>query len=88
MATEKVILNCARITNPSVAVIDHIARLRLGVRRGGCELCLQEVGDELGKLIELAGLSEVLGVQVKGQAEERKELRGVEEEGELADPTA
>ena len=88
MATGTVILNCARIKNPSVAAIDYLARLRLGLLRGDCEMCLANCSDELKQLIELAGLEEVLGVQVEGQSEQREQLRRVEEEGELADPPA
>jgi len=86
MATGTVILSCARIQHPSVAAIEYLARLKLGLRRGGRELCLASPSPELAELIDLAGLAGVLGVEVKGQAEEREELRGVEEEGELADP--
>ena len=86
MATGTVTLNCARIKDPGLAAIDYLARLKLGLRRGGRELCLASPSPELAELIDLAGLAGVLGVEVKGQAEEREELRGVEEEGELADP--
>jgi anti-anti-sigma regulatory factor len=92
MATGTVILNCARIKNPSVAAIDYLARLKLGLRRGDCEMCLANCSEELKQLIELAGLAGVLaaplGVQVEGQSEEREKLRRIEEEGELADPPA
>ncbi len=86
MPTGTVILNCARIQDPSLAAIEYLARLKLGLRRGGRELCLASPTAELIRLIELSGLDEVLGVEVKRQPEEREELCGVEEEGELADP--
>jgi anti-anti-sigma regulatory factor len=88
MATGTVILNCARIKEPSLAAIDYLARLRLGLRRGDCEMCLANCSQELKQLVELSGLAGVLGVQVKWQPEEREQLRGVEEEGELSDPPA
>jgi anti-anti-sigma regulatory factor len=85
MAIGTVILNCAQIQNPGVAAIDYLARLKLGLKRGGCELCLAHPGPELKELIELAGLSGVL-VEVERQPEEREQPGGVEKEGELADP--
>ncbi len=88
MATGTVILNCARIKDPSVAAIDYLARLRLGLRRGDCEMCLANCSDELKQLIELTGLAEVLGLEVQWQPKEWEQLRRVEEEGELADPPA
>ena len=86
MATGTVILSCARIQHPSVAAIEYLARLKLGLRRGGRKLCLASPSPELAELIDLAGLAGVLGLEVKGQPEERKEPCRVEKEGELADP--
>jgi hypothetical protein len=88
MTPEKVTLSCARIKDPDVGVIDRLARLSLGLRRAGFACSLAETDEELRALIELAGLSEVLGVEMQRQPEEREELGGVEEEGELADPPA
>ena len=79
-----VVLDCAQFGEPRLEVVDYICRLRLGLRRGGCELRLANAGDELLGLLELCGLR----VEVQWQPEERKELRSVEEEGELSDPPA
>ena len=87
MSAGTVILNCAQLES-SVAAVDHIARLRLCTRRGGYRLCLANVSDDLKRVIQLAGLGECLGVEMQGQPEEREELRGVEEESDLADPSA
>jgi anti-anti-sigma regulatory factor len=87
MSARTVVLNCAQL-DASVAAVDHIARLRLCMRRGGYELCLANVSDELRRVLGLAGLEECLGVEVRRQAEERKEPGGVEEERDLADPPA
>lgn len=86
MATGTVTLNCARITRPDLAAIDRLARIRLGVSRGGCELRLRQPSDDLVALIELAGLGDVLRVEVQRKSEKRKELRRVEEERELGHP--
>lgn len=88
MATKMVILNCAQVRNPSVETVDCLARLQLVMRRRGRQLCLSNADDQLRGLIELAGLSGVLRVQVERQAEQREQLLSVEEEGELPDPAA
>ena len=59
-----------------LATVDLLARLRL--RYG---LRVRRPSRELMELLELAGLVEVLC-----EPEEREELRGVEEEGQLPDP--
>ncbi|TMC81096.1 MAG: STAS domain-containing protein [Chloroflexi bacterium] len=68
MATGTVILNCARMQDPSVAAIEYLARLKLGLRRGGRELCLASPSPELAELIDLAGLAGVLGCDRKPSA--------------------
>ena len=87
MAAGAVTLNCAQLDS-SVAAVDHIARLRLCMRRGGYRLYLANVSDELREMIQLAGLAECLGVEMQRQPEEREQPGGVEEEGDLADPPA
>lgn len=86
MATDTVTLSCARLGKPDLTVLDRIARIWLGVRRGGADLRLAEASDDLIALIDFAGLGDVLRVEVKRKSEERKELGRVEEEGELRDP--
>jgi hypothetical protein len=71
-----------------LATVEHIARLRLCLKRGGCELRLYEPDEELRTLLALAGLGSVLGLEVQRQAEQREEPGGVEEEGEFPDPAA
>jgi len=68
--------------------VDGLARLHLNLRRRDCELRLANVSDGLLDLIDLAGLVGVLRVETGGEAEKREEPDGVEEEGELGDPTA
>ena len=87
MATDTVILNCARM-DPTVAAVGHIARLQLGMRRGGYTVRVANVSDELKRVIELTGLLDCLGVEVQGQVEQWEEPGGVEEEGDLPDPAA
>ena len=86
MATDKVTLSCARIKEPDLGAVDLLARIQLGVRRGGRELCLADSSYELMALIDFTGLGDVLRVEMQRQSEERKEPGGVEKERELPDP--
>jgi hypothetical protein len=72
---------------PSLSTIDALARFQLGARRRGQRLQLRQASAELQQLIAFTGLSEVLRVEPRGQAEEREQRLGVEEERELGDPT-
>ena len=69
----------------SLATVEALARLQLAARRMGLDLRLNVVSRELRDLIQLAGLTQVLGVEPRGQPEEREQRVGVEEEGELGD---
>jgi hypothetical protein len=82
-----VCLDCAQIDAPTAVTIDQLARLQLVMRRCGCELALLNAEPCLLELIGLFGLAEVLRVESQGQAEQREDTRGVQEEGELADPS-
>ena len=88
MSTGTVILNCARIAQPSLAAVDYIARLNLDLKRSGRRLCLAQPSSELVELIRLLGLAETLDVEVERQPEEREQPIRLEEEGELRDLTA
>lgn len=75
---------------PDLALVDHLARVRLTARRLGCTIELRHAGAELLELLELVGLDEVLGGgggQVLGQAE-GGEQAGVEEAVPGGDPPA
>ncbi|HET7043965.1 MAG TPA: STAS domain-containing protein [Gaiellaceae bacterium] len=74
------------MTAAHLSAIDALARLALAARRAGIELRLRKVSEELRELLVLAGLEEVLGVEPRGQPEEREQRLGVEEERELDDP--
>ena len=69
----------------SLAAVEALARLQLAARRKGLDLRLHVVSRELRDLIELAGLTQALGVEPRRQPEEREQRVGVEEEGELGD---
>jgi hypothetical protein len=63
---------------PDIGVVDQLARMRLRAVRAGATLELAEVSTALAELLELAGLSELLG-QVRREAEAREDPAGVEE---------
>ena len=62
-----------------IGTVDALARLQLTARRFGWRLRLREIPLELRELIELAGLSGVLGLEPVGQPEEREVALDVEE---------
>ena len=71
-----------------LGIVDALARLQLAARRSGYEVAVTDAPSHLLELIELAGLSDVLGVEPLRQAEQREERFGVEEERELPDSAA
>ena len=87
MGSAKIRLDCGPLTAPTAATIEQIARLQLAARRLGCSLELKDANPCLLELIGFCGLGEVLGVEPRRQAEQWKQSLGVEEEGELGDPS-
>jgi len=55
-------------------VVDALARLRLAAGRCGWELALRDVSAELRGLLELVGLSGVLGLEPRREAELGEQL--------------
>jgi hypothetical protein len=82
------VLDCSALAAAEMGQVDSLARLQLGLRRRNRELRLAHARDGLLDLIDLAGLAGVLRVEAVGEAEDGEEPGGVEEEGELHDPTA
>jgi hypothetical protein len=83
MGSAKIGLECGQLVAPTAATIDQIARLKLAARRHGCALELKNATPCLLELIGFCGLGEVLGVEARRQAEQRKQSLGVEEEGQI-----
>ena len=73
---------------PDASAIDGLARLHLLAKRQGLEIRFCSVPGDLRELLGLCGLAEVLSLEVIGQAEQREERGGVEEERHLGDPPA
>jgi hypothetical protein len=69
-----------------VVTIDALARLELAARRGGLRFRLHDASDQLRDLIAFVGLTDVLRVEPRRQAEQGEERVGIEEERELDDP--
>ena len=83
-----IVCDVGALVHPHAGTIDVLARLQLAAKRCGCEMRLSSASRELQELIAFIGLADVLRVEPVGQAEEREQRVGVEEEGELDDPTA
>ena len=71
---------------PDGVAVDVLARLQLAARRLGLEIRLRHASRELQQLLAFVGLDDVLRVEPGGQAEQREQRVGVEEERELDDP--
>jgi anti-anti-sigma regulatory factor len=75
-----------RALPPDAAAVEALARLQLAARRIGLEVRLCRASSELRDLLVFCGLDNVLRVEVGGQAEDREDRLGAEEERELDDP--
>ena len=82
-----IVCDVSALSEPNLKTIDVLARLQLCARRRGHELRLHEPSRNLDHLIAFVGLGECLRVEPRRQAEEREDALGVEEEGELDDPS-
>ncbi|MGZ4430273.1 MAG: STAS domain-containing protein [Gaiellales bacterium] len=84
--TRTIVCDLGALVDPDVATVDALARLQLNARRLGLQVRLCHAPRELRELVAFAGLDDVLRLDPQGQAEEREERCGVEEERELDDP--
>ena len=81
-----VVCDVGSICDPDAVTIDALAQLQLSARALRCRLWLMHACGKLQELIDLVGLNDVFpilaasGVEALGQAEEREQVRGVEEE--------
>ncbi|HEX2058729.1 MAG TPA: STAS domain-containing protein [Actinomycetota bacterium] len=86
-----IVCDVSEVVDPDLGTIDALARLQLTVRRLGGSIELRGATPHLEGLLALTGLGEVLplcpelGVEVVGQAEQREEPLGVEEEADPRD---
>lgn len=88
----QIICDVGGIADPDAVAIDALARLQLTARRLGHQIGLRHACGELRELLTLMGLDDVLPssaalpLEPSGEAEEREQSRGVEEEADPADP--
>lgn len=89
-----VVCDVGSLLDPDAATVDALARLQLTARRLGRRIRLRHACGELQGLLVLMGLGDVLpldtasGLEPRGQAEQREQARGVQEEADPGDPTA
>lgn len=91
---DPIVCDVGALVHPDAVAVDALARLQLTARRAGRRVRLRDACGELRDLLVLTGLSEVIPpcgdsvVEAEGQAEERKELCGLEEKRDPGDATA
>ncbi len=92
LARAPLVCDVSRIDRADLETVDALARIALAARRAGRRVLLRGASPELRSMLAFAGLADVLtaaggsGVEARGEAEQREELPGVEEEGDPADP--
>jgi STAS domain len=74
------------ITEPDLETVEALACVELTAMRLGSGIRLRGASVELLEVLALCGLPFELVLEAEGQAEQREEARGVEEEGDPADP--
>ena len=78
----------ADMQEADLATVEALARVELTARRLGSDICLRGASAELLELLAFCGLPIESVLEAEGQAEQREEARGVEEEGDPTDPVA
>lgn len=58
---------------PDLCVVDALARLQLAIARCGGRIRVHGANDDLRRLLELAGLTDVVGYQVEEQLCDRQQ---------------
>lgn len=94
--TRAAVVSCdvGAITDPDIATIEALVRLRLTAWRLGCDLRIHGANDRLSELLAFTGLGAVLSlgsgsvVEPRRQPEQGKEALGVEEGVDPADPAS
>jgi ABC-type transporter Mla MlaB component len=84
------VLECdvAAVRIPDLRTVEALAQVGLTARQLGSDIRLRGASVELLELLALCGLPFELVLEAEGQAEQREEARGVEEEGDSTDPVA
>jgi hypothetical protein len=84
------ILECdvADVGVPDLITVEALARVELTAGRQGSGIRLRGASVELLELLALCGLPIESVLESEGQSEQGEEARGVQEEGDSADPVA
>ena len=92
---QTIVCDVGGVVEPDAVAVDALARLQLIARQRGRNIRFRHACRELRDLLSLTGLAGVLpqcggelGLEASGQAEEREQGLGVEEEDDPADPVA
>ncbi len=85
-AEARLICDVGGLDRPDAVAVEALARLQLTARRRGHRLWLRRASPELLALLALTGLAGVLPVEPRRQAEQRKQPRRIEKEGDAGDP--
>ena len=86
-----VVCDVGGLDRPDLDAIEALARLALAARRLGCGVRLENAAPDLRRLVAFVGLAGILpcstasAIEPGGQAEQREEPGGVEEERDPAD---
>jgi ABC-type transporter Mla MlaB component len=89
-----VICDVGQLADPDAGTVEALCRLQLTARRLGRKMELLDARGEVRDLLAMTGLSGVvppcadLPLEPSGQAEQREQARGIEEERDPADPVA
>jgi hypothetical protein len=87
-----VVCDVASVGEPDAATVEALAGLQLTAQRLGRRMPFRHAGGRLRDLVAMMGLGDVLvlagdlPLQAWGQAEQREQALGVEEEAEPGDP--
>ncbi|WP_231626495.1 STAS domain-containing protein [Streptomyces apocyni] len=79
---DELICDAAAVSEPNLAAVDALARLRITTRTAGARMRVRDPSTRLCELLLLVGLVEVLG-----EVEHREPAVGVQEVGDLDDPS-
>jgi anti-anti-sigma regulatory factor len=82
-----IVCDVSALVHVDAGTVEILARLQLSACRCGTRIRLRSASSELVELLDFMGMKDVfLGVEPRGETEEREDRVGVEDERELDDP--
>ena len=82
------ICDVSAVVDPDLGVVDRLARLKIAAQRADRRFRVDGACPDLVDLVDLIGVRAVLGIEPIGEAEQREQAIGVQEEGDPAEPIA